>query len=97
MAITAMQESAVRSMGTTDMRNAPFGSTYYSDPAATYIVESKGEQCGNGIFGYYTSEFEAHAVRRWIEKSGGYARVSPYDGNIPPFKGNIHPFILETM
>lgn len=79
------------------MRGAPFSSTYYSDPAATHIVESKGEHCGNGIFGYYTSEFAAHAVKRWIQQSGDYARVSPYNRDTPAFEGSIHPFILEAM
>lgn len=80
------------------MRNpAPFGSTYYSDPAATHIVESKGEFCGNGIYGYYTSEFAAHAVKRWIRRQGGYARVSTYNKDEPVFEGGVHPFILEAM
>lgn len=67
-------------------------STYCSDPAATHIVNAMGDKIGAGIYGYYTNEFDAHRVCRYLKKNGArVATVEPYDCNdeMP----SIHPLI----
>jgi hypothetical protein len=61
--------------------NAPVESTYYSDPAACFTVSSIGPLTG-GIDGYFTNEFDAHRVARYLKGKGHQnVSVAPYDPN----------------
>jgi hypothetical protein len=66
--------------------------TYYSDPAATHAVEVLGGGFGSGVYGYYTNEFDAHRVRRFLKGQGAeIARVVDYDpADDTP---SIHPLV----
>lgn len=70
--------------------------TYCSDPDATHTVDVFGGPFGDGIYGYYTNEFDAHRVRRYVLNNGAQiAEVNPYDpANISP---GMHPFIAKSL
>ena len=72
------------------MKKRPVDSTYISDPAVKYYVEGIGEDSA-GIQGWYTSEFDAHRVARFL-KANGYTNVDvvPYDHQKLPISGMNH-------
>ena len=69
----------------------PVSSTYVSDPAVTHYVESIGDDSA-GIQGWYTSEFDAHRVARFLKQRGHTnVAVVPYNhANQRNERGNNH-------
>lgn len=68
-------------------------STFCTDPRATHTVDTADPDFGYGIYGYYTNEFDAHRVKRWLKQQNcAVAVVVAYDPKAEVTPG-IHPFI----
>lgn len=70
-------------------------STYCSDPNACFTVESMHETC-SGIWGYYTNEFDAAAVAKYLKQNNHtHVSVKAYDPKNPPT--GIHPLVEAKL
>jgi hypothetical protein len=77
-------------------KNLPRG-TYCSDTNAKYTVSTMGGPHGSGIFGYYSNEFDAHRVKRWLLNNGATTVVvEDYDPEAPLQPG-MHAFVELSL
>jgi len=75
------------------MLKCPVQGTYCSNPEATHTVTTGDPRFGYGIFGYYTSEWNAVSARRWLLKHKCQnVSFEAYDPKAPVVPG-IHPMI----
>lgn len=68
-------------------------STYASDPKITHVVETAGEPCGYGVYGWYTCEFAAMRVAAYWRKEGCRAVLRTLEDYRATRTTSVHPYV----